>query len=78
MKVQFFAHLDANSLLSETQSAYRACHSTESALLKVTSDALMAADQGKLTLLGLLDLSSAFDCVDHGILLLRIALVRRN
>ena len=46
----------------------------ESALLKVTSDALMAADQGKVTLLGLLDLSSAFDCVDHGIFLRRIKL----
>ena len=74
VKVQLFAHLDANSLLPETQSAYRACHSTESgsALLKVTSDALMAAVQGEVTLLGLLDLSSAFDCVDHGIFLRRM------
>ena len=37
-------------------------------LLKVTSDALIAADQGKIALLGILDLSVAFDCVDHGIL----------
>ena len=34
---------------------------------KVTSDALMAADRGMVTLLGSLDLSSAFDCVDHHI-----------
>ena len=45
----------------ENQSAYRRSHSTETALLKVTSDALIAADQGKLTLLGMLDLSAAFD-----------------
>ena len=62
-------HLQSNGLLPENQSAYRRSHSTETALLKVTSDALIAADQGKLTLLGMLDLSAAFDCVDHCILL---------
>ena len=42
-------HLHSNGLLSEHQSAYRHSHSTETALLRVTSDALIAADQGKLT-----------------------------
>ena len=65
-------HLRINDLLSEHQSAYRSCHSTESALLKVTSDALLAADQGKLTLFGMLDMSAAFDCVDHIILIRRL------
>ena len=65
-------HLLINDLLPEHQSAYRSCHSTESALLKVTSDALLAADQGKLTLLGMLDMSAAFDCVDHIILVRRL------
>ena len=65
-------HLHSNGLLPEHQSAYRRSHSTETALLKVTSDALIAADQGRLTLLGMLDLSVAFDCVDHGILLSRL------
>ena len=64
-------HLQINDLLPEHQSAYRSCHSTESALLKVTSDALLAADQGKLNLLGMLDMSAAFDCVDHIILVWR-------
>ena len=54
----------------QVQSAYRACHSTETALLRVMSDVFAAADQQRVTLLGLLDLSAAFDCVDHNILLL--------
>ena len=69
---QLMLHLRINDLLPEHQSAYRSCHSTESALLKVTSDGLLAADRGKLTLLGMLDMSAAFDCVDHIILIRRL------
>ena len=56
----------------EVQSAYRKFHSTESAVLKVLSDIYSEADKGKVTLLALLDMSAAFDAVDHVILLERL------
>ena len=65
---RMLVHLQANGLTLKRQSAYRRGHSTETALLRVTYDALLAADQFKLTLLDMLDLSAAFDCVDHDIL----------
>ena len=61
-----------HGLLPQLQSAYRAAQSTEPALLKVTSDTLSALDKGDLVALTLLDLSAAFDCVDHDILLRRM------
>ena len=69
---QLSFYLNVNHLLPDCQSAYRALFSTESALLKVTSDISMAADRGELTLLMMLDLSAAFDTVDHEILLTRL------
>jgi len=62
-------YLKDNDLL---QSAYRAMHSTETAVLKVLADILMALDSGDLAMLTLLDLSAAFDSVDHDTLLNRL------
>ena len=54
------------------QSAYRANHSTETALLRVFNDILRSMDQQKVTTLVLLDLSAALDKVDHNIPLHRL------
>ena len=61
--------LKENDALPSTQSAYRRYHSTESALLEVFSYLCMALSRGHVALLGLLDMSAAFDTVDFGILL---------
>ena len=54
------------------QSAYRKNHSTETALVRVTNDIKLSLDNKKGTLLVLLDLSAAFDTIDHRILLFRL------
>ena len=57
--------MSCNQLDDPFQSAYKKNHSVETATLRVSNDILQAMDQGLLTALVLLDLSSAFDTVDH-------------
>ena len=59
------SHLEANHLSNQSQSAYKKFHSTETALLKVENDIILNMDKGKVTALTLLDLSAAFDTLDH-------------
>ena len=58
--------------MPQLRSAYRRHHSTKTALLKVLSDTYTAINRQQVILLGLLDLSAAFNCVDHSILLHRL------
>ena len=66
---QLCLHSECGFPLASCQSAYRAGHSTETALVMVHSDILLNMDQQKITQLVLIDLLSAFDTVDHDILL---------
>ena len=63
-----FRHPDQNNLWHVFQSAFRPKHNTETALLRVFSD-LTASSSGSISILTLLDLSAAFDTIDHNILL---------
>ena len=69
---QLLTYLNDYDLFSPSQSAYRPHHSTETALLKISNDILLALDSGNVSLLTLLDLSAAFDTIDHTILLNRL------
>src|SRR6187399_2542757 len=65
-------HLQTFPSICPFQSAYRKFHSTETALLRIQNDLLLASNQQKVSALVLLDLSAAFDTIDHQILLTRL------
>ena len=65
---QFVTFLDNNNKLSQFQSGNRKYHSTETALLSVTDDLLKAMDEKKISILVLMDMSRAFDSINHDML----------
>ena len=65
-------HMYAHNLYDPLQSAYRPKHATETAIIKLNNDIIGGMDEGKCTILASLDLSAAFDTVDHDILLRRL------
>ena len=68
----FMLYLKDNHLLPDLQLEYRQHNSTETAVLRVLSDILLALDDGNLAMFALLDLSAAFDSFDHVTLLQRL------
>ena len=70
--IQLTDHVMSHHLDETLQSAYKNFHSTETALVRVQNDILCAIDNNESVILLLLDLSAAFDTVDHSILLSRL------
>lgn len=65
---QICGFLHTYSLFKVFQSGFRMYHNIDSALVKILNDFLIASDKGPITVLFLLDLSAAFDTVNHQIL----------
>ena len=70
---RLLTHLHSHPSLTAFQSAYRKFHSVETALLRIQNDLLLAIDKKQISALVLLDLSAAFDTIDHNILLDRLS-----
>uniref|UniRef100_A0A4W5LQJ5 Reverse transcriptase domain-containing protein n=1 Tax=Hucho hucho TaxID=62062 RepID=A0A4W5LQJ5_9TELE len=70
--VQLQSFLDLHGILEVFQSGFKAFHSTETALIKVFNDLLISTDSGDSAILMLLDLTAAFDTVDHCVLISRL------
>ena len=66
---QYLKHCDDNCLLPDFQSAYCPNYSTETSLVRMTNDILWAMEEQHITMMVILEVSAAFDTVDHNILL---------
>ena len=66
---QLTSHINNIKLDNPHQSAYKPGHSTETALLSIKNEVHLSLARGEPTALVLLDLSAAFDTIDHNILL---------
>ena len=73
VSLQLNDHILRHHLDETFQSAYKAFHTTETALVRFNNDILTAIDNNNTVILLLLDLSAAFDTVDHSILLSRLS-----
>ena len=69
---QGHVHLSELDLYPLLHSAYRRGQSTETALYKIHNDLLVAMSRQEVVQLLLLDLSAAFDAVEHSMLLSRL------
>ena len=72
--IQMITYLDENNLLHPNHHAYRANHNTTTALIQMYDTWREAVEAGTLAGVGFLDMSAAFDVVDHSLLLQKLAL----
>ena len=71
-EIQITEHIDNNGLFPALQSGYRKNHSCETAVVRIYSDLLMAIDKQSHAILVLIDLSAAFDTINHTLLIKKL------
>ena len=69
------SYLNSHNLYNTCQSAYSICRSIEAALLKVADDQFFFLNKGCISVLSLHDFSSAFEAIDHPIIVLTLDLL---
>ena len=74
----FIVFLTNHDLLYKCQSGFRANHSCETILIKITDEWLAAMDKGLFTIAVMMDLHKAFDVVDHKLLLKKLQVYGLN
>ena len=67
--IQLNEYLSSNNMFCNLQSGYRKYHSCETAVTRIHNDVLMMIDKKENVVLLLLDLSAAFDTINHNLLL---------
>ena len=70
--IRLLNHVETNNVLNNSQFAYRKGRSTDSAILKLVNNVVNNFEKGEYTVAVYLDLTKAFDCVDHRILLKKL------
>ena len=70
--LQLTEHIETNRLFPSLQSGYRKNHSCETAVVRIYSDLLVAIDKQSHALLVLIDLSAAFDTINHSLLISKL------
>ena len=69
---RIYKHLKSNNLLSDKQFGFQLNNSTEHAILQLVNDISSSFERGEHTLGLFIDLSKAFDTVDHKILISKL------
>ncbi|KAF7662869.1 hypothetical protein LDENG_00224490 [Lucifuga dentata] len=69
VSVQLVSFMNRNQIFEIFQSGFHAFHSTETALVRILNDLLLAGDADFYSVLILLDLTSTFNTIDHNVLI---------